>query len=92
MYASLSVVEEFGQGMLESKSEEDDQSSKNLDGSSDGSKVHVHVDDEAILPVIPPMDELLNECFYMAIKSSVKKEDLPMLTSTFYRSHMMPLW
>ena len=41
---------------------------------------------------LPPMDDLLTECFYMAIKSSISRDDLPMLTSTFYRSHMMQLW
>ena len=40
----------------------------------------------------PSMDDLLIECFYIAVKTSISKDDLPMLTSTFYRSHMMPLW
>lgn len=41
---------------------------------------------------LPSMDDLLNECFFVAVKTSISKDDLPMLTSTFYRSHMMPLW
>ena len=40
----------------------------------------------------PSMDDLLTECFYMAIKSSISRDDLPVLTSTFYRSHVMPQW
>ena len=42
---------------------------------------------------IPPsMDDLLHESFYLAIKCSVSNNDLPMLTSTFYRSHVIPQW
>ena len=38
------------------------------------------------------MDVMLEFCFRCAIKSSVKKNDLPLLTSTFYRAHMMKYW
>ncbi|NXA39553.1 EIF2D factor, partial [Eudromia elegans] len=34
------------------------------------------------------MDELFNQCFLHALKWKVKKSDLPLLTSTFLRSHM----
>ncbi|NXN93351.1 EIF2D factor, partial [Rhinopomastus cyanomelas] len=34
------------------------------------------------------MDALLNQCFFHALKCKVKKSDLPLLTSTFLRSHM----
>ncbi|XP_062450856.1 eukaryotic translation initiation factor 2D [Rhea pennata] len=34
------------------------------------------------------MDELFNQCFFHALKYKVKKSDLPLLTSTFLRSHM----
>ncbi|XP_030076623.1 eukaryotic translation initiation factor 2D [Microcaecilia unicolor] len=34
------------------------------------------------------MDELLLQCFFQALKSRVKKSDLPLLTSTFLRNHM----
>ncbi|NWI17527.1 EIF2D factor, partial [Crypturellus soui] len=34
------------------------------------------------------MDELFNQCFFHALKCKVKKSDLPLLTSTFLRSHM----
>ncbi|XP_043932797.1 eukaryotic translation initiation factor 2D [Protopterus annectens] len=34
------------------------------------------------------MDELLWQCFLHALKSKVKKSELPLLTSTFLRSHM----
>ncbi|KAM6220119.1 eukaryotic translation initiation factor 2D isoform 2-T2 [Rhynchocyon petersi] len=34
------------------------------------------------------MDELLEQCFLHALKSQVKKADLPLLTSTFLGSHM----
>lgn len=34
------------------------------------------------------MDELLEKCFLLAIALRVKKADLPILTSNFYRTHM----
>uniref|UniRef100_A0A8C0EW92 Eukaryotic translation initiation factor 2D n=1 Tax=Bubo bubo TaxID=30461 RepID=A0A8C0EW92_BUBBB len=34
------------------------------------------------------MDALFNQCFFHALKCKVKKSDLPLLTSTFLRSHM----
>ena len=78
---------------MEDENNLDDQNNKDLCGAIDDSKVQVDDESiEAMPPLVPPMDDLLSECFYMAIKSSIKKEDMPVLTSTFYRSHMMPLW
>ncbi|NXK34330.1 EIF2D factor, partial [Piprites chloris] len=34
------------------------------------------------------MDALFHQCFFHALKCKVKKSDLPLLTSTFLRSHM----
>ncbi|NWI59173.1 EIF2D factor, partial [Calyptomena viridis] len=34
------------------------------------------------------MDALLTQCFFHALKCKVKKSELPLLTSTFLRSHM----
>ncbi|KAM6333392.1 eukaryotic translation initiation factor 2D isoform 2-T2 [Alca torda] len=34
------------------------------------------------------MDALFNQCFFHALKCKVKKSDLPLLTSTFLRTHM----
>ncbi|NWX88226.1 EIF2D factor, partial [Nothoprocta pentlandii] len=34
------------------------------------------------------MDALFSQCFFHALKCKVKKSDLPLLTSTFLRSHM----
>ena len=87
------LAKECSPEKLEDENNLDDQNNKDLYGAIGDSKVQV--DDESIEatpPLVPPMDDLLSECFYMAIKSSIKKEDLPVLTSTFYRSHMMPLW
>lgn len=36
------------------------------------------------------MDDLLYACFIQAWKTSAKKVELPLLTSTFYRAHMLP--
>ncbi|OWF44770.1 Eukaryotic translation initiation factor 2D [Mizuhopecten yessoensis] len=36
------------------------------------------------------VDALLDRCFKCAIKASVKDSDLPLLTSAFYRQHMLP--
>uniref|UniRef100_A0A8D0F6R3 Eukaryotic translation initiation factor 2D n=1 Tax=Strix occidentalis caurina TaxID=311401 RepID=A0A8D0F6R3_STROC len=38
------------------------------------------------------MDALFNQCFFHALKCKVKKSDLPLLTSTFLRSHMFSCW
>lgn len=35
------------------------------------------------------MDELLLQCFFHALKTKVKKSELPLLTSTFLRNHMV---
>ncbi|EMP30819.1 Eukaryotic translation initiation factor 2D [Chelonia mydas] len=35
------------------------------------------------------MDELLHQCFVHALKCKVKKSELPLLTSTFLRNHMV---
>ena len=37
------------------------------------------------------MDDLLEECFFHAIKTRISSADLPLLTSTFYSAHMLPL-
>ena len=37
------------------------------------------------------MDELLEECFLQVLKTKVAKTELPLLTSTLYRTHMLPL-
>uniref|UniRef100_A0A672HWF4 Eukaryotic translation initiation factor 2D n=1 Tax=Salarias fasciatus TaxID=181472 RepID=A0A672HWF4_SALFA len=39
-------------------------------------------------PSDPTMDALLLQCFLHALKSKVKKSELPLLTSTFLRNHM----
>lgn len=36
------------------------------------------------------MDELLNYCFLKALKTSAKKIELPVLTSNFFRLHIVP--
>lgn len=36
------------------------------------------------------MNDLLNYCFFKALKTSAKKIDLPVLTSNFYRLHIVP--
>lgn len=37
------------------------------------------------------MDDLLHKCFLYALKTSAKRVELPLLTSTFFRNHMVPL-
>uniref|UniRef100_T1J5Q9 Uncharacterized protein n=1 Tax=Strigamia maritima TaxID=126957 RepID=T1J5Q9_STRMM len=39
---------------------------------------------------VEKMDNLLTKCFLQAWKTSAKKAQLPLLISTFYKSHMMP--
>ena len=60
---------------------------------------HTHVEEasgdgggeDAAVSVDPvrQMDELLMECFLQALKTRLARLDLPMLSSTFYRSHML---
>ncbi|XP_037099169.1 eukaryotic translation initiation factor 2D [Syngnathus acus] len=45
-----------------------------------------HQDDKSPQEV---MDALLWQCFLLALKSKVKKSELPLLTSTFLRNHMV---
>ena len=55
------------------------------------------IDDDTLVPAVEVspvtvMDNLLTECFLQALKTKLTKDDVPMLTSTFYRSHMLDLW
>ncbi|KAG8245118.1 Eukaryotic translation initiation factor 2D [Homalodisca vitripennis] len=45
--------------------------------------------DSSSSPDVCP-DELLKHCFYKALKTTMKKIDLPLLTSNFYKLHMIP--
>ena len=36
------------------------------------------------------MDELIQNAFLQSLKTTAKKLELPILTSTFYRQHMVP--
>uniref|UniRef100_A0A8C6JJQ4 Uncharacterized protein n=1 Tax=Melopsittacus undulatus TaxID=13146 RepID=A0A8C6JJQ4_MELUD len=44
--------------------------------------------DNSLEELSAQMDALFNQCFFHALKCKVKKSDLPLLTSTFLRSHM----
>lgn len=46
--------------------------------------------DDVMPKTFDDMDGLLQHCFKCAIKSRVKKSDLPLLTSTFLKVHMQP--
>ncbi|KAL3868819.1 hypothetical protein ACJMK2_041578 [Sinanodonta woodiana] len=46
--------------------------------------------EESGISKIDQMDEILYTCFLCALKNSVKKSDLPLLTSTFFKSFMSP--
>ncbi|XP_011494958.1 PREDICTED: eukaryotic translation initiation factor 2D [Ceratosolen solmsi marchali] len=43
---------------------------------------------ELIYP-LQKMDKLLEYCFFKACKVSLKKEDLPLITSTFFKNHII---
>uniref|UniRef100_A0A8C8DZ27 Eukaryotic translation initiation factor 2D n=1 Tax=Oryzias sinensis TaxID=183150 RepID=A0A8C8DZ27_9TELE len=45
-------------------------------------------DPNALLALPEEMDALLLQCFFHALKSKVRKSELPLLTSTFLRNHM----
>ena len=86
------VTEGSVEESTESRSELSDQISQDWYSIPGDSKVHSNESSTESTPVTPSMDDLLCECFYMAIKTSINKDDLPVLTSTFYRSYIMPLW
>ena len=44
------------------------------------------------LPDVDDMDSLLVWCLLCALKKCIKKDELPLLTSTFYRKHMQSCW
>ncbi|KAK3599846.1 hypothetical protein CHS0354_022416 [Potamilus streckersoni] len=62
--------------------------------SGDSASVKVQEEEMSLqengISTIDQMDELLYTCFLCALKNSVKKLDLPLLTSTFFRSFMSP--
>ncbi|PVD23077.1 hypothetical protein C0Q70_16339 [Pomacea canaliculata] len=49
-----------------------------------------HSEASVEIPAIDDMDSLLRYCFKCALKKSIKKSDLPLLTSTFLKVHMQP--
>ena len=51
-------------------------------------QVNENVKEEKIDPV-QEMDKLLEYCFLKACKTTLKKEDLPMITSTFFKNHVI---
>ncbi|XP_074536619.1 eukaryotic translation initiation factor 2D [Halichoeres trimaculatus] len=55
-------------------------------GEKDSEEEEVQKDDQKMPQEI--MDALLLQCFLHALKSKVKKAELPLLTSTFLRNHM----
>ncbi|XP_007897737.1 eukaryotic translation initiation factor 2D [Callorhinchus milii] len=59
------------------------------DGATDNATVHQE-NTEDTGATQEQMDELLLQCFLHALKFKVKKEDLPLLTSTFLRNRMYP--
>lgn len=45
--------------------------------------------DTAHVLCVEEVDQVLDMCFKCAVKASIKKSDLPILTSAFYRLHML---
>ncbi|XP_034733374.1 eukaryotic translation initiation factor 2D [Etheostoma cragini] len=63
--------------LAQQEEEEGDKGNEEEDGNQDDQKMPQEV-----------MDALLLKCFLHALKSKVKKTELPLLTSTFLRNHM----
>ncbi|XP_078703917.1 eukaryotic translation initiation factor 2D-like [Branchiostoma floridae x Branchiostoma belcheri] len=55
----------------------------------EGETRHEEEEEEGVSPV-DQMDALLYQCFLHALKTNVKKSDLPLLTSKLLRGHMQP--
>ncbi|KAK7812494.1 hypothetical protein U0070_020774 [Myodes glareolus] len=83
------------QGSLSSltlEGEEEDRKVHHSEASEDTSSGAVSQDSSDGKPLQEQMDELLQQCFLHALKSRVKKADLPLLTSTLLGSHMFSCW
>ncbi|KAK7485278.1 hypothetical protein BaRGS_00023529 [Batillaria attramentaria] len=90
-----SAAEEDDENEIE-KTMENQEASASVDEASEGVE-QLTVDDAtteskdtASVNTDDDMDGLLQHCFKCAIKSRVKKTDLPLLTSTFLKVHMQP--
>lgn len=66
----------------ENENEDTKDDAESLEGSSGDIK-------EEVLDPIQEMDNLLEYCFLKACKTSLKKGDLPMITSTFFKNHVI---
>ncbi|XP_038205684.1 eukaryotic translation initiation factor 2D isoform X1 [Arvicola amphibius] len=79
------------QGNLSSltlEGEEETRKVHHSEASEDTSSGALSQDSSDGKPLQEQMDELLQQCFLHALKSRVKKADLPLLTSTLLGSHM----
>lgn len=79
------------QGNLSSLTLEGEEETRKLhysEASEDTSSGALSQDSSDGKPLQEQMDELLQQCFLHALKSRVKKADLPLLTSTLLGSHM----
>lgn len=79
------------QGNLSSLTLEGEEATRKLhhsEASEDTSSGALSQDSSDGKPLQEQMDELLQQCFLHALKSRVKKADLPLLTSTLLGSHM----
>uniref|UniRef100_A0A8D0A056 Eukaryotic translation initiation factor 2D n=1 Tax=Sander lucioperca TaxID=283035 RepID=A0A8D0A056_SANLU len=72
---ACSGIEELS--LTEQEEEKGDKGNEEEEGNQDDQKMPQEL-----------MDALLLQCFLHALKSKVKKTDLPLLTSTFLRNHM----
>ncbi|XP_034552244.1 eukaryotic translation initiation factor 2D [Notolabrus celidotus] len=77
---ACSGVEELSLAKEEEEEEEEEKGEKDIE-EEEGSKEDQKMPQEI-------MDALLLQCFLHALKSKVKKTELPLLTSTFLRIHM----
>lgn len=73
---------------LSLEGEEENGQVPNTEASDDPSSSALSQDSVDGKPLQEQMDELLEQCFLHALKSRVKKADLPLLTSTLLGSHM----
>ncbi|XP_062396275.1 eukaryotic translation initiation factor 2D isoform X1 [Sardina pilchardus] len=62
---------------------------KGEEGQAEEEDVEEELEDQDSRSPQEQMDELLLQCFFHALKTKVKKSELPLLTSTFLRNHMV---
>lgn len=84
-------------GLLESTKISEEKNIKNGEVDTNESKSEIKnnlngpSDDDKLIDPVQEMDNLLEYCFLKACKTCLKKADLPIITSTFFKNHVISM-